>query len=372
MIIEKNVATEIVYKLSETIGQNINIMDTNGIIIASSDPSRIGGTHGGALKVLNEHLPELIVENDAQFEGARSGINLPIVFENETVGIIGITGDVSVVLKYGQIIKHMTEILLLESRAKEQRTIEQKARDRFYEEWLIESLEDKNPSEFARLARDLSIDTNASYRILALSVSKDCTPGPDTLTDISRYIRNTIKKELNGSAFRTATHMICIIDEAKSSLLEKVMKDVKSEILYTYSCPIRIGASNEGATLHLSPACNKATLAMERAVNTNSEDVITYYDDFDINYILKNLPEEAKTTYLSKLFKGMAKEDMERALSFASVYLEENGSINSMSERLFVHPNTIKYRISKLTAETGVDIRTCRGAYIFTLACSLK
>ena len=110
---------------------------------------------------------------------------------------------------------------------------------------------------------------------------------------------------------------------------------------------------------------------MERALKEKSDTIITFYDDFDINYIVMGLPEEVKVNYISKLFKNTSPEEIKKALSFAAIYLEENGSINAMSERLFVHPNTIKYRISKLTSETGVDIRTCKGAYIFTLACSL-
>lgn len=40
MTIETLTAREIVTQLAETIGQNINIMNTEGVIIASSDPER--------------------------------------------------------------------------------------------------------------------------------------------------------------------------------------------------------------------------------------------------------------------------------------------------------------------------------------------
>lgn len=368
MEIDKNVANEIVKKLSETISQNLNFMDTNGIIIASSDKKRVGQIHGGAVKLLNENLPELIVESDNQFKGAKSGINLPIVFEDETVGTIGITGNVSEVLKYGQIIKHMTEILLLDNKIKEQRIIDEKARDRFYEEWLIESLEESNPAEFSRLARDLSINTEKSYRIIALTVTGEKKPGSDTLSDISGYIRNSIKKELDGNAFRTATHMYCIIDEEKSAAILPVIESIKKEIRGNFSCDIKAGASNEGAVLHLASSCKKATLAMERGMISDSNEVITFYDDFDINYLIKGLTDENRAQYLRHLFHNASPEEINASLAFSKVYLEENGSIVSIGKRLFIHPNTVKYRISKLTALTGIDIRTCHGAYVFTLA----
>lgn len=371
MKIEKNLANEIVIKLSETIGQNINIMDTDGVIIASSDPSRVGMVHGGAIKLMNEQLPQVIVESNDQFEGSRSGVNLPIVFEDEVVGTIGITGDVSEVLKYGQIIKHMTEILLLESRTREQSVIEQKARDRFYDEWILGSLEEKNLEEFERMANALSIDYSKPYRLLSLSLGRDQSLSVDTLSDISKYIRTIIRRKLSGNAFRTATHMVCIIEEEHFSLIEEVMRSIKAEIETRYSCRLKIGSDNMPETLHLNSGYERATLAMEMALSTDSDEVITYYDDYDINFILKGISSEAKSNYIKRLFKNASDNDIKEALDFARVYLNENGSINAISERLFVHKNTIKYRISKLTQMTGVDIRTCYGAYVFTLACML-
>ena len=41
--------------------------------------------------------------------GAMEGVNLPIYIYNETVGVIGITGDPAKVAVYGRIIKKMTE-----------------------------------------------------------------------------------------------------------------------------------------------------------------------------------------------------------------------------------------------------------------------
>ena len=61
-------------------------------------------------------------------------------------------------------------------------------------------------------------------------------------------------------------------------------------------------------------------------------------------------------------------ETIIKELEFARIYLEENGSLIAIGERLFLHKNTVKYRIARLNEQTGVDIRTCRGAYIFTLA----
>jgi carbohydrate diacid regulator len=372
MIIEKRTAKEIVLRLSDTIGQNINIMDTDGVIIASSDPSREGKVHGGALMLLRERLDRLIVESDDQFPGARKGVNLPVVFDSEVVGVIGITGDVGEVYKYGEIIKKMTEVLLLEERAKDLDVIEQKARDRFFNEWVIDGLEERSPARFGALVSALSVDTSIPYRVVATAPCNDPGLSDDTHTEISRIVRRMVARELNGHVFRTASRMIFIIPEPSVPKLDEVMSAIRSRIFSSYSVKIKIGASDSGAVLHLTGAYDRAVSALARAIEADLPAPVTYYDPFDINYLLRDLSPAARKSCLDTLFGSASPEVRSSCLDFASVYLEENGSLDAISGRLFIHKNTVKYRIGKLTQLTGVDIRTCRGAYVFTLAAQIR
>ena len=368
MKIGKRIAKEIVLKLSDTIGQNINIMDTDGVIIASSDAKREGKLHGGALKLIKENLTEVIVESNEQFPGSKNGINLPVMFEGDVVGVIGITGDVSEVYKYGEIIKKMTEILLLEERAKELNVMEQKARDRFFNEWLVDSLEVKSPARFEQLAADMSVDTSLSYRVAALAPAEAFSPDVDTLTEISRQIRRSVGRSLKADAFRTASHMILIFPDTDDSTIERTLNEIKAKILSSFACEIKIGVSDKGAILHLSDAHERAVKALEFSIKSTSERAVSFYNPYDINYLLNGLDEKAKEAFLSDLFKGVSLEEKKSAMEFASIYLEENGSLDAIANRLFVHKNTVKYRVNKLTQITGVDIRTCLGTYIFMLS----
>lgn len=368
MKIEPSIAKEIVTQLSETIGQHINIMNTDGIIIASSDSSRVGQIHEGARKLIAEGLSILTVEDDIQYAGAKNGINLPILFENELVGTIGITGNVSEVLKYGQIIRRMTEILLLDSRLREQTIIEQKAKDRFLDEWILGRLEEKNEAEFHRMSQALSIDTGKPKRIAALSIAFPEAAEDFVYTQISRYIRQILKNRLSGSAFRTATKMICMVDEEKAPMLASVLQSAAQELTEKYGCRIHIGIANIPAILHLHENYERASKALAISVRQNS--LLVWYDEFELDFLMENIPQETCERFLTHLF-GEITENTYKELAFAQIYLEENGSLTAIANRLFLHKNTVKYRIARLTEQTGIDIRTCYGAYIFTLAVKL-
>ena len=60
---------------------------------ASTDPERMDTYHEGAARVIGEHLDELIIQSDDEYEGTRKGINLPILLDGEIAGVVGITGE---------------------------------------------------------------------------------------------------------------------------------------------------------------------------------------------------------------------------------------------------------------------------------------
>ncbi|NMB07635.1 MAG: hypothetical protein GX981_04545, partial [Tissierellia bacterium] len=136
MNVSNHLAQNIVEDMKEIINQDINYFNSDGVIIASTDKTRIGSFHAGARRVL-DLKQDLIIRFDEQYKGARKGINLPVYFENEIVGVIGITGEKQEVEKYGKIIQRMTEILIREGYIQEQKKMERESRRQFIEELLF-------------------------------------------------------------------------------------------------------------------------------------------------------------------------------------------------------------------------------------------
>ena len=112
MHITQKSAQNIVNEMKASIHRDINIMDENGVILASTDPTRRGKLHQGALAIIREGLDCLTVRQDEPERGIQRGVNLPVTLRGQLEGVIGITGEPEEVAVFGEIIRHMTEIML--------------------------------------------------------------------------------------------------------------------------------------------------------------------------------------------------------------------------------------------------------------------
>ena len=132
-------AQAIVEEVGAIVGQNINMMDPEGYVIASTDPERIGTLHEGARKIIREHLDELYVRDEEATFTSRPGLNLPVYQAGSIAGVIGITGRYEEVAGYGQIVKKMVEILIRENVWQDERRMGQRVLNRFLEDWVLGS-----------------------------------------------------------------------------------------------------------------------------------------------------------------------------------------------------------------------------------------
>lgn len=75
-------------------GRTINLMDTKGIIVASSDPTRVGSFHQGAMEAVRTgKMVNITKEQVPDYSGAREGCNMPLRVNGAIIGVVGIRGD---------------------------------------------------------------------------------------------------------------------------------------------------------------------------------------------------------------------------------------------------------------------------------------
>ncbi|GAA1825841.1 CdaR family transcriptional regulator [Nesterenkonia flava] len=108
-------AQRIVDVLAPVVRQNINLMNSSGIIVASTDPERIGAEHRAALQVL-ETGQAVVVREPRDGIPDRPGINLPLIIDGHLTGVIGVTGEPEAVEPLAHVVVLTVELLIEQER----------------------------------------------------------------------------------------------------------------------------------------------------------------------------------------------------------------------------------------------------------------
>ncbi len=373
MRISPQSAQQIVSEISSIVKQHVNMMDSAGYIIASTNPQRIGNFHEGAKKVVDEQLKEFYVTHETETPTTRAGLNLPIVIDGETIGVIGITGEYEQVFNYGQIVKKMTEILVRESYARERERYDKKIESRYLEDWILGKGIEQGQA-FVERGIALHIDITRPRRAMVLRIDKfqqlaTTSEGQQTIEKIERAVENFITEESGNVYLRLTTKQICLVTPRSNEQMRNLAENLINFINKDFEIDLLIGIDNciTGST-DVRTAYNKANKASHACNSTAYTNCIMLYDQINVQIFMDDIPKLQKEEYLLKIFPGCTFEEMRQWISILEAYFFAEGSINLAAKKLFMHKNTLQYKLNKLEEFTGYDVRKPSNGPVFFMA----
>jgi len=111
--LDHELAQDIVERAMAILPCNVNVMDSQGLILGSGEPERINTRHEGAQLVLaNARIVELDGEAAKCLKGVQPGVNLPLMLDGKLVGVLGLTGEPAQLRTYGELVRMTAEMLL--------------------------------------------------------------------------------------------------------------------------------------------------------------------------------------------------------------------------------------------------------------------
>ena len=105
--------------------KNVNILDEHGVIIASFSRERTGQVHEAGARMLKAGIVKefYVTKGDELYlSGIRNGFNMPIMFEGQCVGIIGVTGEQETAEPYARLAARFVEANL-QSNARQEKLV---------------------------------------------------------------------------------------------------------------------------------------------------------------------------------------------------------------------------------------------------------
>ena len=171
---------------------------------------------------------------------------------------------------------------------------------------------------------------------------------------------------------------IAIVKEVRPGIenkdLEKLARsivDTLSGEFYT-SVVVGIGSVIDGIK-ELARSFKEAQVALEVGKVFDTEKVIVSYDNLGIARLIYQLPTTLCETFLREVFKHGSIENLDQETLFTiQKFFENNLNVSETSRKLFVHRNTLVYRLEKIKKLTGLDLREFDHAIVFKIALMVK
>ncbi len=371
MHISKQQAMKTVTEISTIIQQNVNIMDQNGIIIGSTDSSRLGTFHEGAKQIIDKRLEMLVINSSSEYTGSCPGINLPILFQEEIVGVVGVTGASEEVMRYGKIIKKMTEIMLWANYMKEQQNLNQMLKTRFLEDWILGNASKITP-EFISRGLSFGLDITGKHRTMILSVANineyKSTDDQRKLEKIYRELSLLLEKRTN-LLLQVNSCLVCILGELTNQQLLEIVQGLLQQITALFPAdPLIIGIDSEPESYLMIHSSYQKALKALRACNVLKNRSFQFYDEINVEMFTEEIPNSLKKEYLENIFRHCTQKEITEWVTLLHTYFQYNGSIGKTAQTLFVHKNTVQYQLNKLKRKTGYDPRMLKDVPVLFFA----
>lgn len=372
MLLSTQIATNIVNEVNAVIPMKINIMNEKGIIVASSNAARINTFHEGAFQIIENQIDEIMVHFDGEFDGALQGINYPLKLQGCIVGVLGITGEYDKIVQSTLIIKRMTELLLENAYSIEQKQMKENVCNRYLAEWLSGEVKNITP-DFIKRGKLLGFDITIPRRILVCSFyrvdSNQDLQTMQTIEEVENYVKKLITNtDSRNIYYKSGSTLVCAVTTIADESVERLAYDLKKQVEDHYPMNLAIGIDSKvDSFTYVQTALICAQKANKACMRTHKRD-IRFYDDLNMEVFTDEISERIKLEFIHRIFKGYTEEEIRSSMVLLEVYYDMEGAINKSADHLFIHKNTLQYKLRRLWERTGYDPRSIRHSSLFYIA----
>lgn len=119
----------------------------------------------------------------------------------------------------------------------------------------------------------------------------------------------------------------------------------------------------------VSRSYKEAKVAMEVGKIFAEDSRVASYDSLGIGRLIYQLPEAICHLFLDEIFDGPIPEHLDdETMVTINKFFENNLNVSETARQLFVHRNTLVYRVEKVEKATGLDIRKFDDALTLKIA----
>ena len=345
----------VIHQMKDTIGRVVGVMDDNGLIVACSELQKIGEVHAHVREELAYSSDALVMD----------GYTYRFLFAgNKNDHILFVEGSDKSAEKYAAILAvALSNIKKLYD--------EKYDRASFIKNIILDNI---LPSDVYIKGKELRFAADTARAVLVIKFQEG--------TDLAPYelLQNMFPDKIKDYVISISEHDIVLVKEmAQGGNLMKEAEALAASIYETMTTEffvkhLAIGIGSIALNLKdLSRSYKEARIALEVGKVFDTEKHFISYENLGIGRLIYQLPTSLCEIFLDEVFSEGSLSTLDHeTLATVQSFFKNNLNVSETSRKLFVHRNTLVYRLEKIRKITGLDLREFEDAVTFKVALMVK
>ncbi|MCD7764136.1 MAG: helix-turn-helix domain-containing protein [Lachnospiraceae bacterium] len=152
------------------------------------------------------------------------------------------------------------------------------------------------------------------------------------------------------------------MDRTAEMILDALGEEKKRDALIAYGTIV-------GEIKEVSRSYKEARMALNVGKIFFEERKVIAYSSLGIGRLIYQLPIPLCKMFIKEIFDGKSPDDFDdETLTTINKFFENSLNVSETSRQLYIHRNTLVYRLDKLQKQTGLDLRIFEDAITFKIA----
>ena len=343
----------VIHQMKDVVGRTIGVIDENGIVIACSELSKIGESK-------QRIREELAYSSDS------------VIYDGYTYRFLSSPGKSDCIVFVegsGSESDKMAQMLAISLGNIKNLYDEKYDKGSFIKNIILDNI---LPNDIYVKSNELHFNNDETRAVFVVKFQGS--------TELPPYeiIQNVVSDKNRDFVINISEQDIVIVKEVEPGSTAEDLEKYAEELIRTtsseYSAKLLIGISSVVEKLkELARAYKEARIALEVGKVFDIEHPIMSYENLGIGRLVYQLPTTLCEIFLQEVFKKGSLESLDReTLLTVQSFFENNLNVSETSRKLFVHRNTLVYRLEKIKKLTGLDLREFDHAVTFKVALMVK
>lgn len=343
----------VIHQMKDAVGRTIGVIDENGAIICCSDLGQIGENCGAdCAEVFNSFEPRVSGEKTYLAFGLHMCPEYAVFVD----------GDDEAAGNYARVISVALSSI-------KQYYDEKYDRSNFIKNVILDNI---LQGDIYLKTRELGFNNEATRCVLLIRISEK------TDTSVFDAVQSLFPDKAKDFVININETDIALVKEVRANIETKDLEKLARSIIDSLSneqsinTVAGIGTCVVGVK-ELARSFKDAQIALEVGKVFDTEKSIITYENLGIARLIYQLPTVLCEMFLKEIFKRGSITSLDQETLFTiQKFFENNLNVSETSRKLFVHRNTLVYRLEKIKKLTGLDLREFDDAIVFKVALMVK